>query len=172
MSGNGIVRLWDRHFNFLATESCPYPQIRGSVITVEVRGQGVLYDVAKAHILNTRDLHLTYDPNPRNLDDWRNRIGGKVTSITVADHTCECGNPVTTTTFRAVGREETMAEAVQRELEQLARRRAGGVCSALGPTNGPHTKGYVCSLDLGHEGAHVAKIAGHVVDTWTDGIER
>lgn len=44
--------------------------------------------------------------------------------------------------------------------------RIAGICAVFGPLIEPHTKPYLCCLDAGHAGAHVASIAGQVVDTW------
>lgn len=47
-----------------------------------------------------------------------------------------------------------------------AKIREGGICADLGPAPGPGLKPYVCSLVVGHVGAHVAAIAGIVCDSW------
>jgi hypothetical protein len=45
---------------------------------------------------------------------------------------------------------------------------AAGLCAGFGPSPDPDLKlrPYMCNLDAGHRGAHVASIAGEVVDTW------
>lgn len=48
-----------------------------------------------------------------------------------------------------------------------AKLRAEGLCAEIGPPPEPGAKPYMCSLNLGHDGAHVAKIAQVVVDTWS-----
>lgn len=44
--------------------------------------------------------------------------------------------------------------------------RYGGVCAAIGPVFPPYNRGFMCNLDIGHQGAHIASIAGVVQDTW------
>lgn len=40
------------------------------------------------------------------------------------------------------------------------------MCAAKGPPPFPGAQGYWCSLPSGHDGAHLATVAGRVVDTW------
>lgn len=48
--------------------------------------------------------------------------------------------------------------------------RAGGVCAEIGPPPEPGLRGYCCNLDVDHPGAHVASIAGEVIDTWPSAV--
>jgi hypothetical protein len=51
--------------------------------------------------------------------------------------------------------------------DRLARMRADGFCTEVGPAVWPDSRPHVCTLKAGHPGAHVATVGvGLVVDTW------
>jgi hypothetical protein len=97
----GTARLWDKDFNLLASEPCDKP----SNDTVKVHGKGALHDTIKA-ILSAGSmddpLHITYDPDPNQLEDWRNRRSGRVAAVDIEERLCECGRTIVDTTISGI----------------------------------------------------------------------
>ena len=109
----GQARLWDQHFNLIATEPCAKPN---TDLEVKVRGKGPLHDAVKARLIDgllDEPLHITYDPNSNHLDDWRNRQGGRVVALEIEEARCECGNDIVTTTIRGLAQPHIDAYAVR-----------------------------------------------------------
>lgn len=121
----GIARLWDQHFNWLATHRCTEPHIDGTEFSIEVKGNHAFADAVRQQMREEPNLHLTYDPDPDNLDDYRNRIVGVVTKLEVAERDCDCGNRITTTTISAArplmtnDQHALTSAEVQRAIDQL-----------------------------------------------------
>lgn len=104
-------------------------------------------------------------------------LPGRCYDVGPAGYTC--GEPMPHPTVHIAYLDETLSPTgrviadqwVSADLPWLAEQQKRGVCAAI-------NKGrrYICSLDLGHPGAHVARTDGEpldspaaeVVDTWTD----
>ena len=97
-----LIRLWDKEFNFITriadVDRWMWEEMATEDGTAEITFSGDHQDWLRQIVtIDTRveeDLHITIDPDPDAPHDWKNRWGGKVTTI-IDDETA--GEAVTTT---------------------------------------------------------------------------
>lgn len=90
---HSTIRLWDNVFSHVATERCPAREVEPPTnsdmrLTIRHQGDGPLLQAVRSVIQDgglIPNLHVTVDPDPEHLHDWKRRLGGIITKVAVHD---------------------------------------------------------------------------------------
>jgi hypothetical protein len=90
------VSLWDKDLHLIATQAnCPAPTAPGRAEVV-INGDGpvptAVRDTMQLGSLMDMDMHVTIDVDPSEYVGGSRRITGRVTTLSIEEHDCECGN--------------------------------------------------------------------------------
>ncbi|MCG5431213.1 hypothetical protein LV457_02775 [Mycobacterium sp. MYCO198283] len=94
------MRLWNAEFDHLATQSgCRAPKrLSPECVEAAVR-PGPLLDAIHSELRADRNMYISWDPDPD--EPPAARVSAIVTSLSIEQRPCECGNStVTTATVR------------------------------------------------------------------------
>lgn len=97
-----LIRLWDKNFRFICEignpESWSWEELAlddgEAEVTIAGANNSWIREIVVQQTKIGEDLHITFDPDPENPTDWRNRWGGKVLVIEDIE---QIGEPATTT---------------------------------------------------------------------------
>lgn len=84
-----LIRLWDKKFRFIARvenlDRWDWEELataNGEAhVTFSGKANEWLREIVTHQIGHDEDIHITFDPDPDNPHDWKNRWGGKVMTI-------------------------------------------------------------------------------------------